>query len=213
MTGAFTSLLREEIKLLHFKNKWRKRNRRNFTVVDKYVFDLDKVRVGVGSYGKLRVLSFNDPTARLKIGNYDSIADHTSFIMGGEHILSRPLTFPYKPWYVSHTADVIAKGPIVVKDDVLISMNTTILSGVTLGQGAVVAAGAVVTKDVPPYAIVAGVPAKVIKYRFSADTIQKLLTIDFSKVTPDFFKKYADYLNSVDVEQHINELLNIFPTK
>ena len=68
------------------------------------------------------------------------------------------------------------------------------MSGVHIGQGAVVAAGAVVTKDVPPYAIVGGVPAKVIKYRFEPEMIEELLKVDYSKLT----KK--------DIEKHIDDL-------
>ena len=60
-----------------------------------------------------------------------------------------------------------------IEDDVWIGTNTTLLKGVTVGRGAVVAAGALVTKDVPPYAIVGGVPAKVLKYRFTPEQIQE----------------------------------------
>ena len=63
--------------------------------------------------------------------------------------------------------------PIVLKGDNWIGANATIIKGVTIGEGAVVAAGAVVTSDVPPYAIVGGVPAKVLKYRFDEETIKK----------------------------------------
>ncbi len=72
-------------------------------------------------------------------------------------------------------------GKIKIADDVWIGANATILSGVTINRGAVIAAGAVVTKDVPAYSIVGGVPAKVIKYRFSEKTIEKALKVDFGK--------------------------------
>ena len=62
-----------------------------------------------------------------------------------------------------------------IGNDVWIGLNATILDGVTIGDGAIVAAGAVVTKDVPPYAVVAGVPAKIIKYRFTESQIDFLL--------------------------------------
>lgn len=63
-----------------------------------------------------------------------------------------------------------------------------ILSGVTIGQGAIVAAGAVVVKDVPPYAVVGGNPAKIIKYRFPEEIIKKLLKLDFSLLTSEYVK-------------------------
>ena len=82
----------------------------------------------------------------------------------------------------------------MVDNDVWIGYGATILSGVHIGQGAVIAAGAVVTKDVPPYAIVGGVPAKVIKYRFEESTIKDLLMIDYTKLTKEM------------IEQHVNNL-------
>ncbi len=74
---------------------------------------------------------------------------------------------------------VIERKKITIGNDVFIGMNVSILDGVTIGDGAIIAAGAVVTKDVPPYAIVGGVPAKVIKYRFNEEIIQKLLKIQW----------------------------------
>lgn len=73
---------------------------------------------------------------------------------------------------VKHEAT--SKGDIVVKDDVWIGYGSIILSGVHIGQGAVIAAGSVVSHDVPPYAIVGGVPARLIKYRFSEEMTKKL---------------------------------------
>lgn len=59
------------------------------------------------------------------------------------------------------------------------------MSGVHIGRGAVIGAGAVVTKDIPPYAVAVGVPAKVIKYRFDPEIIEKLMSIDFNRISRD----------------------------
>ncbi len=102
------------------------------------------------------------------------------------------------------------KGDIIVDDDVWIGYGATILSGVHIGQGAVVAAGAVVSKDVPPYAIVGGVPAKVIKYRFNQEMIHELLNVDYSKLTKKMVEEHVGdlYKPLTDAEQ-----LNWMPKK
>ena len=79
--------------------------------------------------------------------------------------------------------EAISNGDIIIEDDVWIGENAVILSGVHIGQGAVIAAGAVVTRDIPPYSIVAGVPAKILRYRFDQDVINELLKIDFGSLT------------------------------
>lgn len=76
----------------------------------------------------------------------------------------------------------VAMHEIVIEDDVWIGANVTILGGVRVGRGAVVAAGAVVNKDVPPYAIVGGVPAKLIKYRFPEDVRKKAKRLKLREV-------------------------------
>jgi len=115
------------------------------------------------------------------IGNYCSIANNAIIGLGKhplEHFSTSPLFYstqnPFGIRLKCQKDDVIEYQQIKIGHDVWIGMNAIVLDGVTVGNGAVIAAGAVVTKDVPSYAVVAGVPAKVIRYRFSDETIQKL---------------------------------------
>jgi len=78
---------------------------------------------------------------------------------------------------LSKNAKCAEHEPIVIGNDVFIGMNVTILDGATIGDGAVIGAGAVVAGDIPPYAIAVGVPARVIRYRFTPDVIERLLSI------------------------------------
>jgi acetyltransferase-like isoleucine patch superfamily enzyme len=95
---------------------------------------------------------------RVHIGNYSSLSAHVA-IVGADHQFDRPgvpIVFSGRPPSCITT----------IGDDVLIGHGAILLRGITIGNGAIVGAGAVVTKDVPPYAVVAGVPAKILRYRF-----------------------------------------------
>ena len=98
------------------------------------------------------------------------------------------------------------KGDIIIENDVWIGANSTVMSGIKIGNGAIVAAGSTVTKNVPPYAIVAGNPAKVVKYRFTDEQIKKLLSIawwdwDEQKIKNNAMNMWSD---------NINEFINKF---
>jgi len=102
---------------------------------------------------------------KTRIGRYCSIANNVS-IGQGEHLLDRVSTsssFYESPW------QTLTAGDCVIESDAWIGVDAIVLRSVTVGFGAVVAANAVVTKDVPPFAIVAGIPAKIIRYRFSEE--------------------------------------------
>ena len=111
---------------------------------------------------------------------------------------------------IGNICEATSKGDIIIDDDVWIGYRSIILSGVHIGQGAVIAAGAVVTKDVPPYTIVGGVPAKVIKYRFTSEITDYLLTMDYSKLDQDMIERHIDALYMQISTIEINELKRIY---
>lgn len=171
--------------------QWREANKHNFTVPLRGI-PFKCIRIGKGTYGKICVYNCTT-TSRLEIGNYCSIADDVAFLLSVEHPLNHVSTFPFKTMYGKDGyVDATSKGDIVIDDDVWIGFRSIIMSGVHIGQGAVVAAGAVVTKDVPPYAIVGGVPAKILKYRFEGDVVKEMMKIDYNKVSLDEMRFFCE---------------------
>ena len=174
---------------------WRRRNPHNFTTLAGDNFPLDKVTVGKLTYGSIHAISYGGNSEFLKIGNCCSIADEVTFLLGGGHRLDCVSTFPFRGKLVGDV-EAMTKGPIVLEDDVWIGYGATVLSGVTLGKGSVVGAGALVCGDVPSYAIVAGIPAKVIRYRFDDETRARLAAIDLGKVDAAFARKEIELFES-----------------
>lgn len=146
-----------------------------------YTKDLlgDRYVIGDYTYGKPRVMSWGEGTA-LTIGKYCSIGTNVIIFLGSEHRIDWVSTYPFPFFWAgakSISGHPSTKGDVVIGNDVWIGFGATILSGVTIGDGAAIGACSVVTRDVPPYAIAAGNPVQVIRYRFDEETIQKLLQI------------------------------------
>lgn len=116
--------------------------------------------------------------AKLHIGKFCSIAANVQFLLGGNHHTEWCTTYPFNVLLPDLCPDVehcaATNGDITIDNDVWIGNDVTILSGVNIGNGAVIANGAVVTKNVYPYSIVGGVPAKPIKDRFDGHTMLEL---------------------------------------
>jgi virginiamycin A acetyltransferase len=119
---------------------------------------------------------------RLIIGRFCAIASGVRFLMPGANQADLgPSTFPFgvfgPPW--DGTMDIVmsapSRGDTVVWHDVWLGYSALVLPGVTVGHGAVVAAAIVVTRDVPPYAVIAGNPARVVRSRFSDEDVERLL--------------------------------------
>jgi acetyltransferase-like isoleucine patch superfamily enzyme len=163
-------------KLHVFQNRWRKANKNNRTYA-MTIFPLEKVTVGDNTYGPLSIYSWGQINEKLMIGNYCSIALGVIFLLGGNHTVDTISTYPFKVMRGFKHQEALSKGPIIVEDGVWLGYNAMILSGVTIGKGAIIAAGSIVTKDVPPYTIVGGNPAKVIRLRFPLDVVNTLLKL------------------------------------
>jgi virginiamycin A acetyltransferase len=119
---------------------------------------------------------------RLVIGKYCSIAAEVRFIMnGGNHPTTWLTTYPFPifghGWEAATPPEWPNRGDTVVGNDVWIGYGAIIMPGVCIGDGAIIATASVVTKDVPPYAIVGGNPAAVLRHRFDEATVARLLAI------------------------------------
>lgn len=192
------SILKEFFRLIKAglrKKKWNNLYPNNETIAMND-FDFNHVSLGLGSYGELNVVDFGGSN-KLYIKNYVSIAQNVTFMLNAEHYTNHVSTFPFKVKILkTEQLESFGYGDIIVDDDVWIGYGAAIMSGVHIGQGAIVAAGAIVTKDVPPYAIVGGVPAKIIKYRFEPEMIEELLKVDYSKLTKEMIEEHIDDLYS-----------------
>ncbi len=148
---------------------------------------------------------------KLIIGKFCSIACGAKFIFNSaNHTLSSLSTYPFPIFFEEWGLDVKNitkawdnKGNIVIGNDVWIGYEAVILSGVTIGDGAIIGTRAVVTKDVPPYTIVGGVPAQTIRKRFSQDTIDTLLKIKWWDWSKECITQHISEIQSGNVEHLI----------
>lgn len=117
---------------------------------------------------------------KVEIGNFCSIARNVSFQVDAHNYNKITTSLIYKNLFnESNTKETITSGDIIVGHDVWIGGHSIIIGNVTIGNGAVIAANSVVNKNIPPYAIVAGSPAKIIKYRFNNESIEKLQALNW----------------------------------
>lgn len=168
---------------------------KDFFIDKKYI-------IGDYTYGKPNVI-FENEDANLYIGKFCSIASGVIIFLGGNHRTDWITTYPFNSIPNSDFEDFkdikghpATKGDVIIGNDVWIGLNAIILSGVKIGDGAIIAAGSVITKEVGPYEIWGGNPAKLIKNRFDKETTENLLETKWW------------YWNIKEIKKNIPQLMN-----
>jgi acetyltransferase-like isoleucine patch superfamily enzyme len=176
---------------------------------------------GKHSYGpQPEIVGFLQKARGSRVGNFCSIAPGLKFIFLGKHKYNWVSAYPFYEFYDKWKTDIplyhrgvldvggIPPNPITIENDVWIASNVTVKEGVRIGNGAVAAMGSLVTKDVPPYAMVGGNPARIIKYRFSKVQVDELLRIAWWDWEDKDIMKVVPLLLSDDVDAFIEAAKN-----
>ncbi|MBS0018320.1 MAG: CatB-related O-acetyltransferase [Arthrospira sp. SH-MAG29] len=143
---------------------------------------------------------------KLIIGKFCAIASHVEFIMnGGNHCLDNFTTYPFEifghGWQKIQPDSEYTRGDTIIENDVWIGYKATIMPGIKVGNGAIIAAHAVVTKDVEPYTIVGGNPAKIIRQRFPDEVIEQLQKLSWWDWEASKITAHLEVLASGNIDQ------------
>jgi acetyltransferase-like isoleucine patch superfamily enzyme len=164
------------------------------------------------SFGKY---TYGTPTihwsnnAKLMVGNFCSIAPNVNIYLGGNHNIDWVTTYPFGHIHqntfphFNGAGHPSTKGDVIIGNDVWISSDVTIMSGITIGDGAVIANNSHVVKNVEPYSLVGGNPAKLIKYRFTPEQIEKLLEIKWWNWDDEKINKFTLLLCNNNINEFI----------
>lgn len=155
----------------------------------------------------------DDVTSNFKIGRYCSIAKDVKFLLGGYHPIDCISTYPFFKDIQGSHCNNIKRDDLIIGNDVYIGIGSRILSGITIGDGAVIGAYSVVTKDVEPYTVVGGNPAKFIKKRFSDDVIKELIDIKWwnydEPIIRTIYPLLTDRENPIESLKKVQEILTL----
>lgn len=163
---------------------------------------------GKYTYGN-PIITDTTNNANLHIGKFCSIADNVRVFLGGNHRTDWITTYPFGHIHndifnsFNGSGHPATKGDVIIENDVWIGKNTTIMSGIRIGSGAVIAANSHVIKNVEPYSLVGGNPARHIKYRFTQEQIEKMLNIKWWDWEDDKINKYVPLLCNNDIDSFI----------
>ncbi len=199
--------MKKFIKNIHFRIKHRtckialNANISMNSTIGRYVKILPNAKIGSTSIQSFTYIGENSEFTYTEIGSFCSIGSEVTCGLGihPQHFVS---TYPgfysdkaMGAYFFGVNHSIEEHKSCKIGSDVWIGNRSIILGGINIGIGAIIAAGAVVTKDVPPYSIVAGVPAKIIKYRFDDELINSLLKSEWWKLPIAQIKHLAQYMN------------------
>jgi len=170
------------------------------------------MEIGKYTYGTQHINAMweNKGGGKLKIGNFCSIANNIKIFLGGDHSTEWITTFPFgtlnkgvfnKKLPQSDRKNFKRNLDVTIGNDVWIAGDVTIMAGVTIGDGVVIARNSHVVKDVKPYSVVGGNPAKHIYYRFDEETIKKLLEIKWWNLDDNIINEITPYLCSNNYDE------------
>ncbi|MGH6763851.1 MAG: CatB-related O-acetyltransferase [Phyllobacterium sp.] len=162
-------------------------------------FEETVVRYLYGDAYSLQTWESQWPIDQLYLGDYVCVGAEAVILMGGNHT-HRTDWFSLYPFVEVIPDAYQSKGDTIIGDGVWIGMRAMVMPGITIGEGAVVASGAIVTKDVDPYTIVAGNPAKPVRQRFPSETIESLLELGIYRWEPAKFDALRALICSQDIE-------------
>ncbi len=160
---------------------------------------------GAHSYGRFVIRRWGEG-ARLHVGKFCSVADNVTVFLGGNHRADWISTYPFSdfaaqwPLSAGHPSTLSTRGDVTIGSDVWIGSGATIMSGVTVGHGAIIAARALVARDVAPYAMVGGNPARQIRLRFPPERIARLLELAWWDLPDGEVARLAPLLQSGDLD-------------
>ena len=167
------------------------------------------------TYGGCEIIKFENTNIHLTVGNFCSIAKNVRAYLdnGIGHDTTFVSTFPFGNIHQDIFPNVNnlsknSKGNITIGNDVWISENVTIMSGITIGDGAVIACNSHIVKNIEPYSLVGGNPAKFIKYRFNPKQIEKLLEIKWWNWSEEQINFFLPLICSNNVDDFINAASN-----
>lgn len=168
--------------------------------------DDPRISIGRYTYGGATFKLWSEHE-RIEVGSFCSFAENVLVFGGGEHrsdwITTHPLRIAFNSLGAGQDGHPYSKGPTTIGSDVWVGHGALILSGVKVGSGACIGAGALVARDVPPYSIVAGNPARVVRFRFTETQIASLLEIRWWTWPVEQIRRHESLLCSGDIDTFI----------